>query len=128
MAPIRRSARAEHWQRIVDRFHASGLSVAQFSKKYRISAQSLYQWRRKLSPQADDTSITGATTGRLVPVHIVSSAASNRSHNSQTERAQFHIRTPSGFVIRCEDSLPVPQVAELVRAIESNHQEGKRPC
>jgi transposase-like protein len=128
MAPIRRSARAEHWQRIVDRFHASGLSVAQFSKKHGISAQSLYQWRRKLLPKADGGFTTKTTTARLLPVHIVPSVATNRLDNSQTDRAQLHIRTPSGFVIRCGSSLPVSQVAELVRAIESNHQEGKRPC
>ena len=128
MAPIRRSARAEHWQRIVDRFHAIGLSVAQFSKKHRISAQSLYQWRRKLSPQAEDASITEATTARLVPVHIVPSVATNRLDNSQTDRTQLHIRTPSGFVIRCGSSLPVSHVAELVQAIESSYREGGHSC
>jgi hypothetical protein len=33
MAPMNRSARAKHWQRLVDRFHSSGLSVAQFTER-----------------------------------------------------------------------------------------------
>jgi transposase-like protein len=79
MAPMNRSARAEHWQRIVDRFHSSGLSVAQFSKKYRISAQSLYQWRRKLLPQTETAATASKMDGKFLPVRIVRAVAMDQT-------------------------------------------------
>ena len=128
MAPMHRSARAEHWQRIVDRFHSSGLSVAQFSKKYRISAQSLYQWRRKLLPQTETAATASKKDAEFLPVRIIPAVAMDQTLASKPDAGLVQIRTPRGYLIRCSANLPASQLAELIRAIESTHCEGDYAC
>ena len=43
------SAVRERWKRLVELQCSSDLSVADFARRYEISAASLYQWRHKLS-------------------------------------------------------------------------------
>lgn len=127
MASTKRAARAEHWQRIVDRFNASGLSVGEFCARYHISAQSLYQWRRKL--KRDHSSVGQASAvPDLIPVRIVPAEASSLRQCSPTVGQQVQIDTPSGFVLRVNASIQPSQLAELLTAVESIFNRGGESC
>ena len=122
MASSKRAARAEYWQSMVDRFDASGLSVNEFCSRYQISAQSFYQWRRKLRPKRSITN-SSTTPPELLPVRIVPSRAATR-HSDAADRNHVQIVTPSGFLIRVSATVPASQLAELMSAIESRYEGG----
>lgn len=120
MAIRKRSARAEYWQRMVDRFHASSLSVTKFCAKHKLSTQSFYQWRRKLRPKSSALNASFGN-GRFLPVRIVPSEPSG-SERPEVENGLVQIMTPSGYSVRVSGRLPASRIAELISAIESPYR------
>lgn len=125
MAPTKRSAKAEYWQRMVNRFTASGLSVSDFCSRHQISAHSLYQWRRKLKPH-QATTASGAARPELLPVRIVPATHPPVTQSfREADRDHVQIVTPSGFVVRVSSAEPASLVAKLLGEIESVYREGR---
>lgn len=123
MATTNRSARAEYWQRMVDRFQSSGLSVRAFCKKHALSEQSLYHWRQRLRQVSHSPSVATDEQATFLPVRLVPTASSSGASQQQS----LQIVTPSGFAVRCSASVPAAQLADLLRAIEST-QRGEGTC
>jgi transposase len=87
--PGRRPDPATHrrWQRRLDRFRTSGLTVADFCEREGISTASFYAWRRRF--EAGPAPAT-ADAPRLVPVRLVTPPAG----------APVELLLPSGVVLR----------------------------
>lgn len=103
----RRSAKAEFWQQVLEEHSQSNLSVSAFCAQRALSAQSFYQWKRKLQPCTIPRS-----SPSLIPVRIVPSSPPVASRAIQ-------VMTPSGYAIRFDSSLEPSQLAHLIEAIES---------
>ena len=87
--PGRRPDPATHrrWQQRLDRFHKSGLTVADFCEREGISTASFYAWRRRFEA---DSAPAAADAPRLVPVRLVTSPAST----------SVELVLPSGCILR----------------------------
>jgi hypothetical protein len=79
-------ATRQRWQHRLDRFRRSGLTVADFCERERISPASFYAWRRRL--QQDPT--VPDDTPHLVPVRLVQPPTG----------APVELLLPSGLVLR----------------------------
>ncbi len=90
------------WHQRLQRFRHSGLSIADFCDRERISVASFYAWKRRLHAAP-----AGATPG-FVPVRLVPSA----------NHAPVELVLPSGFVLRlnCDTDLTwLRQLLDLLR-------------
>jgi len=69
--PRRPRRDAAYWQPVLDRFSASGLSVAAFCEQEGLAASSIYHWRRKL----DTNRVDPVAPPRVVRLDLPSAAS-----------------------------------------------------
>jgi hypothetical protein len=97
------------WQKRLDRFRRSGLTITAFCDCEGISTASFYVWRRRL--QHDATPAT-ADAPRLVPIRLVTPPAS----------APIELLLPSGCVLRLSSDCNLPLLQQLLTLL------GVEPC
>jgi hypothetical protein len=91
------------WHQRLQRFRHSGLRVAEFCDRERISVASFYAWRRRLH----DAAPAGTTPG-FVPVRVVSSA----------NHAPVELVLPSGFVLRLNSDTDLNWLRQLLALLQ----------
>jgi transposase len=96
------------WQQRLDRFRTSGLTVADFCERERISTASFYAWRRRLQASPVPT----ADMPRLVPVRLVTPPAG----------APVELLLPSGVVLRLSPDADLAWLRQLLPVL------GVAPC
>lgn len=101
-------AKEEFWRGVVTRHAASGLSVRLFCRQEQLTESAFYAWRRTLAERAAVRATTDAPPA-FVPAVVV---------NEQSAEQSVSLELRSGNVLRWPRSLPVAQLAELVRALE----------
>jgi hypothetical protein len=102
-------ATRHRWQQRLARFRKSGLAVADFCERERISTASFYAWRRRLLA---DTAPNTADEPRLVPVRLVTPRAS----------APVELLLPSGMVLRLSPEIDLAWLRQLLSVL------GVAPC
>jgi hypothetical protein len=95
--------RHEHWQRIVGRWRASGLSQAEFCRRQDIPVWKLAWWRKRLKGQAEESA------SLFVPVGIVPAAAST---------TELELTLPGGRILRFPAQVEPTTLAGIVAALE----------
>lgn len=101
-------AKEEFWRGVVARHAASGLSVRLFCRQERLTESAFYAWRRTLSEREAMRATTDAPPA-FVPAVVI---------NERSAEQAIILELRSGNVLRWPQSLPVAQLAELVRALE----------
>ena len=91
------------WRQRLRRFEHSGLSALAFCAKEGVSAPSLYAWRRRLQPPAEEVA-------RLIPVRLLPAAA------------PVEVLLPGGLALRLAPGCDLDFVRALIAAL------GERPC
>jgi hypothetical protein len=99
----------QRWQRRLQRFRDSGLSVTAFCDRERISTASFYVWRRRLQA---DRSPPDADAPQLVPVRVVLPPAS----------APVELLLSSGVVLRLSPDADLDWLRRLLPLL------GVAPC
>jgi hypothetical protein len=94
-------ATQHRWQQCLDRFHKSGLAVADFCEREGISTASFYAWRRRLQ---SDSPPHAADVPRLVPVRLVPPPPS----------APVELLLPSGCVLRLSPDTDLTWLRQLL--------------
>ena len=88
-----KSSKQEVWRSRLRRFESSGMSVATFCRRERVSVPSFYQWRKRLA-------LERGRKGRplFVPVHVTQSAAVEirLPNGTRDPRAAGPRRIPAG--------------------------------
>ena len=81
------------WQRRFQRFSSSGLAVARFCARERVSVASFYHWRKKLGPQAlrQPTSVRGDVFQPVTVVPAVCGVAIRLPGGTQIEVRAEHV-------------------------------------
>jgi transposase len=108
--PGRRPDPATHrrWRQRLDCFRTSGLTVADFCERERISTASFYSWRRRLQAgPAPTDDVPG-----FVPVRLVTPPAS----------APVELLLPSGIVVRLSPDTDLAWLRQLLPVL------GVAPC
>jgi len=98
----RRHFRSEpFWRDLIDRWKASGQSVASFCAAHRVSQATFYYWRKRL---ASRTRSTTAPAPAFAPVQVVPDPMAE-------------IVLPNGFIVRVPATTDPAAVARLVAAL-----------
>ena len=113
MANRRRDAERESfWRGALARHAASGLSVAAFCRREKLSQPSFYSWRRTI-PQRDRRRPKPTRPRRpareFLPVRVTDLPARESS---------ITIELAGGHVLRLPEATPAVRIAELVRALQ----------
>ena len=109
--PGRRPDPATHrrWQQRLNRFRASGLTVADFCEREGISTASFYAWRRRCEA---GSAPAAAGAPHLVPVRLVTPPAS----------APVELLLPSGAILRLSPDTELTWLRQLLTVL------GVAPC
>jgi transposase len=107
--PRRDSKPEPFWRDLIDRWRASGQSVAAFCAAHRVSQATFYSWRKRLSAHSPNTSTQLPPAVTFAPVRVVP---------DPTAEVIF----PSGLVVRVSVGADPAAVARLVAAL------GGAPC
>ena len=99
--------RREHWQQLLERWRASGLSQAAFCRRQGISVWKLAWWRKRLKGPGNEAA------GLFVPVHVAPTVASH---------GELELTLRGGRMLRFGADVPVGNLVEIVSALEA------RPC
>jgi hypothetical protein len=97
----------QRWQLRLEHFRHSGLTVADFCDRERISVASFYAWKRRLA-----TDPAPEPAPRFVPVRVVTPPAS----------APVELLLPSGFVLRLAPGVDLAWLRQLLGLL------GDAPC
>ena len=98
---------------ILGEIGVGGASVADVARRYDISRQQLYQWRRQmrakgLTPCRDETV--------FLALDEPESAASEMPESGALR--DIEIRFPNGRILRCSEGVADTEVARLIRLVE----------
>ncbi len=83
MARLSDPAKAAQWERRLERFDASSLSVARFCQRESVSVASFYHWRKKLAEKAGPEPAPprdGAPRAAFRPVQVVAATPAITVH------------------------------------------------
>jgi hypothetical protein len=94
------------WRDVIDRWRASGQTVASFCAAHRVSQATFYSWRKRLADPGPDTTDSVPT---FAPVRVVPDPTAE-------------VVLPTGLVIRVPIGADQRAVARLVAAL------GGGPC
>ena len=95
--------RHEHWQELLGRWQASGLSQAAFCRRQDIPVWKLAWWRKRLDRQAEESA------SLFVPVGIAPAAAS---------AVELELTLPCGRILRFGAEVEPTRLAGIVAALE----------
>jgi hypothetical protein len=115
MAAPQRSAKAVHWQQVLEQFQQSGLSVRAFCAERCIAANSFYQWRRKLGDKSNSSG------NAIIPVKLVSASPATATIPCRV----IQIITPNGFSIRVDSAMPSDELTAILRVIHDSAVRGE---
>jgi hypothetical protein len=99
----RRSKPEPFWRDLIDRWKASGQSVAAFCAAHRVSQATFYAWRRRLATRAQ---AAARPAPAFAPVHIVPDPITE-------------VVLPSGLIVRIPVGTDPTALARLVAALGS---------
>lgn len=105
------AAKAARWRERLSGWRKSGLSVAEFCRRERISEASFYQWRRRLQATVD----ADQAAPRFVQLPTTAWPA-----------ASMQVTLPSGAVVMLSGQASVELVAAVVRAAMHSPDEDGR--
>jgi hypothetical protein len=109
---------AMSWRRRLDRQARSGLSVAEFCRREKVSQPSFYQWRKRLAPEQDS-----AGPPLFVPVEI----EGETDACGTTEGVKIDL--PNGSVVRLPITAEVSLVVAAISAAAGVPVERRlQPC
>lgn len=95
-----------------------GASVAEVARRHDITRQHLYQWRSEMRRKCEASSAPAA----FLPVQLAD-GASRRSEDTRPDPAPdvplVEISLRNGRSIRAAANLPAPQLARLIRIVET---------
>src|SRR6516162_5750133 len=89
------------WRDLIDRWKASGQSVAAFCNAQRVSEATFYAWRKRLATRGRDTAAPAPT---FAPVRIVPDPTAD-------------VILPNGLIVRVPAATDPAAVARLVAAL-----------
>ena len=91
-------AKQQHWQRLIERWQASGLSVRTFCERQRLAVPSFYAWRRRLQ-QSDRLAPAAQATAPVtfLPVHVRDDPPDQRPPLELVLASGQCLRIPPGF-------------------------------
>jgi hypothetical protein len=97
----RRSKSEPFWRDLIDRWNASGQSVAAFCNAHRVSQATFYSWRKRLVSRARSTTPPAPA---FAPVRVVPDPTAE-------------VVLPSGLIVRVPVGTDPTAVARLVAAL-----------
>jgi transposase-like protein len=97
-----------YWRDVLKRFAESGLSVREFCKREQLTESQFYAWRRTLSER----------DGNCGNVDLEPSFVSAIVENQQSDDQPIVLTLASGSTLHLPLTMPVAQIAELVRQLE----------
>ena len=115
MAKRRRDNQREaYWREVLDRQGHSGLSVKAFCDREHLAESSLYHWRRRISQRDQQAMADSPAKPAFLPVAV------HQDHPAEAGGAdgQIAIQLRGGRVMRLAASMPMEQLAAILRAIE----------
>jgi transposase len=89
------------WRGLIDRWKASGQSVASFCGAHRVSQATFYSWRKRLASQTRSTTLA---VPAFAPVRVVPDPTAE-------------VVLPSGLIVRVPAATDPTMVARLVAAL-----------
>ena len=89
------------WRNLIDRWKASGQSIAAFCAAHRVSPATFYSWRKRLATRGRDTAAPAPT---FAPVRIVPDPTAD-------------VILPNGLIVRVPAATDPAAVARLVAAL-----------
>ena len=89
------------WRDLIDRWKASGQSVAAFCAAHRVSQATFYTWRKRLTNRSQGTAPSAPA---FAPVRVVADPMAE-------------IVLPNGFIVRVPATTDPAEVARLVVAL-----------
>ena|SRR5208282_1152386 len=106
---------------ILDEIVSSGLGVAAVARRYDVSAQQVYGWRRHFRRTAAED-----RTPQLVPVTLVDDAEADRRGNAHSSRkpvcgarvSWIEIHCRNGRALTVEAGLDAAELKALIRSVE----------
>jgi hypothetical protein len=114
---MKRAERSAMWQRHVDAWRASGLSLGAYCDGKRLSRESMRRWRRRLAlaPVPDSKSMSGSSAmpGALVPVRVCETAPPQRMPDGLIE-----IRLLGGRSMVVDAAVDEARLARLIGVVE----------
>jgi transposase-like protein len=114
-ATLARAAASSYWSEsearaVLEAYETSGLSVAEFARRYGLGPQRLRWWKKRRREEA------GAALS-FVPVHVAA-PPSREARGTQAGPASMEVVLARGRRIRVEPGFDAGEVARLVRALE----------
>jgi len=105
---VRDEQKEQQWQRRIERWRASGLSVRAFCARHGLATASFYHWRRMLQRRA-------AGEPAFVPVQVVADAV-------PTQPSALEVVLAGGRTVRVAPGFDVATLCQLLSVLEG------RPC
>jgi hypothetical protein len=114
----RTSAARDRWRELIRRQAAGGLSVAEFCRRDRVPASSLFAWRRKLglSPPTAPAFVEAVVAARPDSPGFRPRQAAKEAAR---EAGVFEIRLRGGRRVRVGRGFDRPLLVEVVAALEA---------
>jgi len=101
--------RREHWQDLLRRWRASGLSQAQFCRRRRIPVWKFVWWKRRLGVEGV------APDSPFVPVQVVAPSSAG----------ELELTLRGGRILRFGTDVEAAKLAEIAAALEALRPEGQ---
>ncbi len=109
MARQQSREKEEFWRLVFQEFQDFEGTARAFCRREGLAVNSFYAWRKKTAER--DGASSDASPAGFVPVKVVSGVSGNAP---ETTVGQIEIVTPSGFTLRCEDSIRASRLSELL--------------
>jgi transposase-like protein len=106
-----RTRTRQRWQRLVELWRRSGLSVPAFCRRHRLAAPSFYAWRRKLrqeQPPANNAAAPPPVT--FLPVHV--------RYETPEPPPPLELILPSGLCLRVPPGFDPAALRHLLAVLE----------
>lgn len=105
-------SRQEVWQRRIQRFSRSRLTVAEFCDREQVSVAAFYQWRRKLVALGQSSAATAQAQGCL-SAQVVSGSPNGFVPVRVWQSSAIEVRLPNGVAL----TLPAGELEVLRQAL-----------
>jgi transposase-like protein len=101
----------QHWRELLQRWQASGLSIADFCRQHQLAPPAFYAWRRTLRQRDQPAnSPTNAEAVTFVPLHI--------RPDTPTARPPLELVLRNGRILRVPDGWPLDSLPALLTVLE----------
>lgn len=101
----------QHWRELLQRWQASGLSVADFCRQEQLAPAAFYAWRRTLRQRDQPVPVPrDAPTVTFVPLHV--------RPEPHTDRAALELVLGNGRVLRIPTGCSLDSMRALLAVLE----------